>query len=174
MHTITANGLNRSKTVDKTLEAIASCMFGTLHTQDAGKVLDQAISILNKLHAQKIPTLDTALCENAASFVSKFSSDGERNQTGANQNGANREISFEAFTHQIILALLSHDLSTTPTESARKARTELASALVGSSVVSNESRVLLASIFDAWLKSERSKLLRDEITRALEVNKKNM
>lgn len=172
MDMTTANGLHRSKTVDKTLEAIASCMFGTLQTQDAGNVLDQAILILKKLHAQRIPTVDTALCENAASFVSRFSSDNEQSLTGTNQNGANRESSYEAFTHQIILALLSHDLSTAPTESARKARTELASALVGSSVVSKDSRSLLASIFDAWLKSERSKLLRDEITRAVEVNKK--
>lgn len=148
-----------------------------MHTHDGNKVLDQAILIVDKLHAQNSPALDTALCENAASFVSSLRANDGGSRAGANQNGAIREISevgYEAFTHRVILALLSHDMAANPTESARKARTELASALAGSSVVSKDSRAQLASIFESWLKSERSKLLRDEISSAVEVNKKYM
>lgn len=166
--------MDRSKTVDKTLEAIASCTFGALQTHDGSKVLDQAVKIVNKLHSQNTPALDTALCENAAQFLNSLEQSNVGSRRGANQNGANREVEYEAFTHQVLLALLSHDLATTPTEPARKARTDLGSALARSSAVDQASRTRLASIFESWLKTERSKLLRDEINTAVEINNKAM
>lgn len=163
---------NRSKTTDKTLEAIASCLFGALHANDANKVLDQAAQVMGKLHAQSSPALDTILCENAASFFTRFNEKDGGRQKGANQNGANREEKeMEEFSDQIILALLSRDLSATPTEFARRTRIDLASALARSHVVSQASRNRLAQSLDSWLSTERSRPLRDEITRVAEANK---
>ena len=147
-------------------------MFGTLqiHDLDARLVLDQATQITNKLHAQNNPALDTTLCEEAAAFMKRIAETTKGvSREATNQNGANRENPVAAFLHGF-LALLSHDLSATPTESARKARIELGLALARSEMINQSSRSDLRALFDSWLKSERSKMLRDEVNAAVESN----
>lgn len=139
-----------------------SCLFHVLSIPAEPKLLEQATAIMQKIHAQKNPALDATLCRQAAAF---FSSQARGGSAGTNQ-GAKSGI--EAFSDQIILALLSqYDYASAP-ESARRARVELGSVLARSTSLTNEEgRARLASILDMWHQSERSRPLRDEIAKAI-------
>ncbi|ETN38924.1 uncharacterized protein HMPREF1541_06966 [Cyphellophora europaea CBS 101466] len=173
----------RSKTMDRTLEAVGLCLFEVLSPRGKADVLGQAGAVVNRLHAQKSPALDTALCQQATSFfmrVVKEIEENEENQRrgceGTNQNGA-YEIGagsgLEAFSEQLILALLSHFDHASAPESARQARVELGSVLAGSPTLTTaQSRGRLAPILDSWLQTERSRPLRDDMAKAVEMLKR--
>jgi hypothetical protein len=124
------------------------------------------------MHAQKNTVVDLALCQRAASFVTRVSAVEEGSRKMANQNGAkdgaDSAEKFAAFANELVLALLS-DYDHATTELSRKAHIGLASALAQSRLLLNDgSRAQLKSVLDTWLSSERSKSLRDEITHAQE------
>jgi hypothetical protein len=149
---------------------MAACLFQTLGSKVDASVLDSATALVRQMHAQKNTSVDLALCQRAASFVTRVSAVEGGSRTTANQNGAQDSADsaekFAAFANELVLALLS-DYDHATTESARKAHVALASALAQSGLLSNDSsRAQLGSILDTWLNSERSKLLRDEITHA--------
>ena len=169
--------------MDRTLEAVGLCLFEVLSPRGKADVLGQAGAVVNRLHAQKSPALDTALCQQATSFfmrVVKEIEENEENQRrgceGTNQNGA-YEIGagsgLEAFSEQLILALLSHFDHASAPESARQARVELGSVLAGSPTLTTaQSRGRLAPILDSWLQTERSRPLRDDMAKAVEMLKR--
>lgn len=145
--------LTRSKTIDQTLDAVIFCLFHVLNI----KHYEEALDMTRKIHAQKNTTLDTALCREAASFFGRV---------GKSLEGSG---GLEAFSHQMILALLSdYDHASAP-ESARKARIELGSVLAQNpSLTADAARVELGSILDVWLQNERSRPLREEIVKAVD------
>lgn len=163
--------VSRTKTTDRTLDAIVSCLFDMLGPAAEPEVLDQATVIMQKIQAQKNPALDTALCQGAAAFFARAGVKDEGGSEGTNQKGAKEkeaEPGFEAFSDQIILALLSHYDHASAPEASRKVRVELGWVLARSPTLTNEaSRGRLASILEGWLQSERSRPLRDDIAKAV-------
>jgi hypothetical protein len=151
-----------------------ACLFGVLRSHDAGAALDAATQITEKIHAQRIPALDTALCEHAALFFTWLNGEQGGSRATTNQNAANQDSTrYEAFSGRILLALLEENRQfVSSAESARKARIQLASALAQSRAMTQSSRARLASVLSSWLQHERSRLLRDEIDQAIEANQK--
>ena len=122
---------------------------------------------MQKIQRQKNPALDTILCREAASFFDRVGKDGGSGVT--NQTDTRRTGVFEAFSHQVVLALLSDYEHASAPEAGRKARVELGSVLARHpSLTSQDTRVKLGLIFDMWLPGERSRPLRDEIARAVD------
>jgi hypothetical protein len=138
-------------------------------------VLNQAVSVIQKIRAQKNPLLDTALCRQAAAFFTRAGGKDGRGPEGTNQTSgaepgpvSQGDLNLEAFSDQIVLALLTDYDHSSASEFGRKARIELGSALVqNQDFLNNDTRARLAQYFEVWLQQERSKPLRDEITRAI-------
>lgn len=144
---------------------------------------------MRKLHAHKGVALDTVLCRNGAAFVAGIGTREGGSRVTANQNGAaedkpEQELAVKdgaavtglvtgfspataRFADSLVLALLDDYDHAAATESARKARIDLAAALARTSgCLSESSRGRLASILESWSAGERSKPLRDEIAKA--------
>lgn len=150
---------------------MVSCLFGVLRTHAQDEGLAQATQIIVQLLGQKDPALNSALCENGASFLIDWDAKQGGSRERTNQNGAKENAAgIEAFLAQL-LAVLSHEGS--PAESARKIRVQLGSALASCQALNSSLRATLAPILGSMLQSERSRPLRDEITKAVEANKKH-
>lgn len=112
--------------------------------------------------------------ERILSRTAKIPSMEEGRQQGTNQeveeNGADASE-----LHKLILAILSHSVgksesSRVEPEILRKSRVRLGLALVERSGCNASARSRLASIFDMWLKTERSRPLREDIEKARTLN----
>ena len=157
-------------------------MVKVLHIPASADVLDPTLAIIRTAHAQGSVSVDLALFEGLGTLLSdttKFPllKDGRRRaanqsdkENGSEENEADADL--ERFLQEIILAVFSHDssrLEASP-EKLRKSRVRLSRILAESSGCNAMSRGKLASIFDMWLRSERSRPLREDIEKAKEIN----
>lgn len=172
--------------VDATSSAIVSCLFKLLTTHADPEVLASGIEIVRKALAIRAGEVDSALYEGAKIFVLTWPKkkrggvvDGE-NPSATNQDaqassqekvGEKPETgegrarpAFERF-EPLVMAVLDSDpdRQAQQPEHIRKSRVGLAVAFVERGVQESAS---LAAILDAWLKSERSRPLREDVERA--------
>jgi hypothetical protein len=106
--------------------------------------------------------------------------DGRRriaNQDESENGSGENQTELARFLQEAVLALFSHssgDSSRNEPESFnlkfRKSRASLGLSLVGHHACNAASRGFLASIFDTWLQSERSRPIRDELEKARDLN----
>jgi hypothetical protein len=163
-----------------------SCLFKVLHTRAQSDILDQALGIVRKAHAQGSVTIDIALYEELGTFLSHTAKspmleDGARRPANQNdkENGAEEdEAEVERFSQDLILALLGHDSfrgeGLSQPETLRKSRVRLGLVMVERRGCNASSRGQLAPILDMWLRSERSRPLREDIEKARDINARLM
>lgn len=121
--------------------------------------------------------IDTAMYEGAGTFLSrtaKSPSVEEGRLRAANQENEGNGAA-DTNTHELALAIISHsESSRVEPEMLRKSRVRLGLTLVERSGCNASSRSRLASIFDMWLTTERSRPLREDIEKARDLNSRLM
>jgi hypothetical protein len=167
------------------ISAILSCLFRVFSTRAQWSVLDSALEIVRLAHAQGSVSIETALYDGLNSFVSATAkgtadistNDGRRRTANQdeNENGSGEnQTELARFLQEAVLALFSHtsgdSARNAEPEALRKSRAGLGSSLVGHHAINAASRGFLASIFDTWLQSERSRPIRDELEKARDLN----
>ena len=168
---LTSNGQAAHPPWNQPWKPLLSCPIKVLPMHAKSDVLEPAVEIAKKAHAQHSATVDVALFDALAKLFSRLAKTSldEGGRRGANQSDKEDNVSgaaLEAFSEQIVALLTSHESSrphSASSEKLRKSRVNLAVSLAQSEVGSPASRVQLASIFDTWLESERSRPLREEI-----------
>ena len=140
--------------------------------------------IIRKAHAQGSGKVDLAVYEGLGGFLSKTTKpptleEGRRRaanqsdkENGAEENEA--DAGLERFLHEVVLALFSPEETQMPLEPVRKSRVRLGLTLAERPDTTPTSRGLLASIFDLWLSSERSRPLQGDLEKAKETNARLM
>ena len=134
-------------------------------------ILDSVLEIVRKAHAQGSVSTDTLIYESIATLVSKSA----KITTSEVENGA--EGNEAGFLKEVVLAFFSHDSfrsEVSRPENLRKAKVRLGAALVESNLCNAQTRGLLASIFETWTQSERSRPLREEIEKMRDNNARHL
>ncbi len=155
-----------------------------LHLSAIVDVLDPTLEIIRKALAQGSTSVDLAVYEGLGTFLSETAKspmleDGRwraANQSDKENVAKENEAELERFLKEIILALTSHDsarLEASP-ENLRTSRVRLGLILVERHACSAVSREKLASILDMWLRSERSRPLREGLEKARDLNDRLM
>ncbi|KAK6376398.1 proteasome component M29 [Exophiala oligosperma] len=171
--------------VEASVGSIVSCLFRILASSPNAEVLKQSAEIVKKAQAMKSYVVDLAVYENANVFVKKWpikrkldagvdvEMNGAEKENASASNGAlasprkgAEESAYERF-EPLVLAVLAAENNDgrqgSEPENVRRERVALAVALA-----ERGTRVSapLAAILTTWARTERSRLLREDIQRA--------
>lgn len=163
-----------------------SSLFKLLSAHAQWDVLDSALEISRLAHAHGSTSIDTALYDGLNAYLSAtskgtLSTAGRRRTANQddNENGSEEDenqAGLARFLQEVLLALFSpsrDDSSRNEPESLRKSRARLGLTMVGHHACNAASHNQLASILDTWLRSERSRPIRDELEKAKDTNRQS-
>jgi hypothetical protein len=161
--------LYSDRLVEATIAAAAACVFQCLsHTN--GPAFGQALSIVEKANTLNVRAVQSVLCERAKIFLDQLphvdNTTSRQDDGEVRQKMVSREI--EVFSSRLMDILVGPNvlLSEAESEPARMERAILAVAYGNSAATSETGR--LTTTLEQWLAKERSRPIRETITRALE------
>lgn len=151
---------------EATIAAAAACAFQCL-SYTSGPALDQALVIVEKVHALNLRAVQSVLYERAKIFLDQFphldtATPGEHDDE-VHSKRVSKEV--DRFSSRLIDILFGPKTDDAEPEATRMKRAVLAVAYANCAVASEAWR--LTSILEQWLGTERSGPVRETMTRAL-------
>lgn len=168
---------------EETLGSAITCLIGSLRSSTSIAVLDESLSTIKTVVQSAIPqVVELSLYEAVTHFivdVVERRGENDASEENVDFNSGPNPIGRDSndgskFLHKLILAVFG-DSSTQPSvaepqESLRTARISLVAKFISQPMLSLASREVLRNMLKLWHEQERSRPVRLQIEKALEVD----
>ncbi|KAK5076267.1 proteasome component M29 [Lithohypha guttulata] len=167
----------RDNLVEETLRSAVACVFAVIRLDSTPVILEQALNLVKRIHAQGSNTTKVPLYEAATRFIQDVVEKNENDTLGKNAEPGSVDTG-KKFLYELTLAFFRLDsanqLSSSnaeASEAVRLARTNLALKIVSQRTISRETREVYAELLTSWDEHERSRPIRQIIETASTTNR---